>query len=282
MKTFFSVILAGCVVLGCATTPQSSSSLNIQPASISTDTVKKAAICIGLTKVNPVAYGNWDGDCPGCDVDAHGMYRMFATNGYESIMLLNSDATWDNIKMAVVNATQGFGKKDILVVMMSGHGGQIQDDNGDEADGLDETICLWDGQVRDDNVLKFIETLPPCRIVLINDQCHSEGNFRSMARGITRAFTLGYFGKRIAAPLFKKTSWSGEIIQLAGCREANYSYGSESGGTWTQSLLRKTSMSITWRSWFDSGKLLMPSSQVPVWSELNASDEFKNALVFGK
>lgn len=280
MKRFLLLILlAGCVVSGCVTAP--SLPVSDQQPAPSQDT-KKVAVCIGLTKVNPAAYGGWDGDCPGCDVDANGMDRMFSANGYSSMLIFNQNATWENIKKAVVNATKDFTSKDILVVMMSGHGGQLPDDNGDEADKLDETICLWDGQVRDDDVLKFIETLPTCRIALINDQCHSEGNFRAMARGVTRVFTLGYFGKKLARPLFKKTSWKGEIIQLAGCREANYSYGSSGGGTWSQSLLGRTSLTITWAGWFEAGKKLMPSSQIPAWSELNASDEFKNSLVFGK
>jgi hypothetical protein len=36
------------------------------------------------------------------------------------------------------------------VFFVSGHGGQVKDTDGDEEDGLDETLCLWDGQCADD------------------------------------------------------------------------------------------------------------------------------------
>jgi len=32
--------------------------------------MKRLAICLGLTHVDPAAYDGWDGDCPGCDRDA--------------------------------------------------------------------------------------------------------------------------------------------------------------------------------------------------------------------
>jgi hypothetical protein len=246
------------------------------------------AICIGLTAVNPYAYGGWAGDCPGCDVDAKGLYSLLVSKGFKSTLILNSEATWTNVRAKILEAANSLkNKDDLLVVTMSGHGGQLQDDNGDEVDGQDETLCLWDGQVRDDEMLKLIRQFPAIRLMLINDQCHSEGNFRAILRSVQQTVSLGAWGKRSASPLIDKTGlkrdtadWGGQLIQFAGCREDNYSYGASAGGTWTQSLLRKYSDNLTWRGWFDSSIAIMPGNQVPQWVEYGSvQDSFRTGQV---
>jgi len=274
---YHSIVLGVLVAIsyGCSTPAVDTPVVVTPPA-----TTAGAAICVGLTAVDPAAYQGWAGDCPGCDEDANGFHLLLNKSlSGGAIFLFNSAATWKNVQDDVLAAAATLKRGDLLVVMMSGHGGQLPDDNGDEADGLDETICLWDGQVRDDEVLKLINKFPAgLRVVLINDQCHSEGNFRSFMRKVQRVVTLGKYGKRKGAVLVKaKTGWDGQLIQFAGCREASYSYGSSTGGTWSQNLLSTFSPTLTWRQWFDKAAAKMPSSQVPVWVEYgNITDGFRN------
>jgi hypothetical protein len=247
-----------------------------------TGEASRRAVCIGLTAVDPYYYGGWDGDCPGCDVDAKGMYALLTQNGFTAKLMLNAAAKWKEVRKAILDMAAGMIPGDLLVVAMSGHGGQMPDDNGDEEDKIDETICMWDGQVRDDDVFKLISELPQgIRLVLINDQCHSEGNFRAMIRATQQAVSFGAWGKRIVRPLIRRqVGWQGQLIQFAGCREASYSYGGNSGGTWTQSLLRVYHANFTWRQWFDVGLSKMPSNQVPQWVEgFQVQDSFRNGPV---
>ena len=242
----------------------------------------RVAICIGLTFVDPASYGGWDGACPGCDVDARSFYNLFVSKGFTSRMMMNSEATWKNVRHAIMDAVRDLNTNDLVVISMSGHGGQLPDDNGDEADGIDETICFWDGQVRDDEILKMIHEFPHgLRLVLINDQCHSEGNFRSMLRVAQRVVSLGFWGARTAVPVIEREdSWQGQLIQFAGCREDSYSYGADRGGTWTQSLVGVFNTNLTWQSWFDNAKSIMPNNQVPQWVEgFQVTDEFRNGPV---
>ena len=66
-----------------------------------------------------------------------------------------------------------------IVVLNSGHGCSIKDDNGDEADGMDEALCPLDykksGVLRDD--LVFEKLITPLRkgvvCTCIMDCCHS-------------------------------------------------------------------------------------------------------------
>lgn len=285
-RMLIGLLAATLYVVGCDTTGTNTNPVpEVGTGTVVTPEVKPSsnavAICVGLTSVNPYAYGGWAGDCPGCDIDAKGLYNLFVKKGFTSKLILNSDATWTQVRGTIVSAAKDLKPGDLLVIAMSGHGGQLPDDNGDEADGQDETLCLWDGQVRDDEMLKLINSFPSIRLVLINDQCHSEGNFRAMARVAQRVISLGYWGNRQAKPIIEvKPTWSGQLIQFAGCREASYSYGGSTGGTWTQSLLEAYKDTLTWKSWFDAGKLKMPGNQVPQWVEYgDVQDTFRNGAV---
>lgn len=249
-------------------------SVPIVPPAVPGD-ARRVAVCAGMVAVDPIAYDGWAGECPGADIDARDMHEAFAAWGLTSTLLMDKQVTWANWRSTVATAAAPLKAGDLLVLMFSGHGGQLADNNGDEADGQDETLCLWDGQVRDDEVLKFLKTLPPgLRIVLFNDQCHSEGNFRAFTRQIQRSISLGRWGKVTARVLIEKAdAWNGQLIQFAGCREAAYSYGSTLGGTWTQTLLTALPEVDTWRGWYDAAAKLMPAEQVPAWSEYGAVQE---------
>ena len=238
------------------------------------------AVCIGLTAVNPAKYSGWAGDCPGCDIDAKGMYNLFVKEGYTTTLLLNSACTIGNVRNTLIYAAKNLKDNDLLVIAMSGHGGQERDYNGDEADGMDETMCLWDGQLIDDEMLLIIRQFPNIRLVLINDQCHSEGNFRAVLRDAQQAVSFGYWGEQKAELMVDKGEWNGQLIQFAGCREANYSYGSIVGGTWSQSLLRciQTQNGLTWVGWFEAANSIMPANQVPVYSEFGSVQNYFRQL----
>eukprot|EP01001_Neometanema_parovale_P007500 NODE_3800_length_1161_cov_46.005780_g3614_i0.p1 GENE.NODE_3800_length_1161_cov_46.005780_g3614_i0~~NODE_3800_length_1161_cov_46.005780_g3614_i0.p1 ORF type:complete len:348 (-),score=98.54 NODE_3800_length_1161_cov_46.005780_g3614_i0:56-1099(-) len=68
---------------------------------------------------------------------------------------------------------------DSLFFHYSGHGGHMRDDDGDEADGFDETLIPSDyqqvGQIRDDEVFtSLVLPLPQgCQLTVVMDCCHS-------------------------------------------------------------------------------------------------------------
>jgi hypothetical protein len=283
-KAIIAVIAAMVMgIAGCTTTSQNNGGDQPMKLTQSGDT-NRVAICVGLTHVDPKAYDGWGGECPGCDIDARGLYRLFTDNGFSATLILEEAATWTAFKQAVWKASVGMKPGGLMVITMSGHGGQAPDDNGDEQSGQDSTLCMWDGQVRDDEFLKMIQVLLPVgiRLVLVNDQCHSEGNFKAAWRQVKRGVTFGAAGKKTAVPMIRGSSrdFNLQIIQFAGCREANYSYGSDMGGTWTQSLLQTYKPGLTWRQWFDAAKSIMPSQQVPVWTTYGGvTEQFINGPV---
>jgi hypothetical protein len=98
-------------------------------------------------------------------------------------MLLTAQATCDKVLDKLDDLANLLKSGDLLVVSYSGHGGQIPDLNGDEADGLDETWCLYDGQLLDDELYgAWMKFQPGVRILTFSDSCHSGTVLKMMKR----------------------------------------------------------------------------------------------------
>lgn len=81
--------------------------------------------------------------------------------------------------------------EDVVLVFFSGHGQQMPDDQGpDELDALDETIVLFDGPIRDDEVVGALDRIRAGTVILALDSCHSGGFARDW---VTRAGRVGLF-----------------------------------------------------------------------------------------
>ncbi len=247
--------------------------------------IKRYGINIGLLYVDRSVYGD-DMRCPGSDRDAINMNKLFNRLGFTTKMFLNSEATWYNIKMYLEKLASELSEGDLLVLTAAGHGGQVKDKDGDETDGYDETWVLYDREVPDDEILNIINKFKNgVRLVFINDQCHSEGNFRSIVRGIQRGVSFGHWGKRAWYGSFTNSEQNSNddkpsLIQFAGCRENRYSYGDSSGGEWTNALITSYEPNLSWRMWFDKASRL-PRNQTPQWVEYGpVTDEFRHGKVF--
>ena len=132
------------------------------------------ALAIGLNAVDPAHYAGWSGPLTGCEPDVEDMMNIAVQQGLEAESLVTAQATRGAVLGKLENLAQKMQKGDLLVVSYSGHGGQIPDQNGDEADGFDETWCLYDGELLDDELhgawAKFEAGV---RILVFSDSCHS-------------------------------------------------------------------------------------------------------------
>ena len=132
------------------------------------------AIAIGLNSVDPAHYGGWSGELSGCEPDARDMQTIAQSQGLNVEILLTAEATCEKVLGKLDDLANQLKPGDLLVVSYSGHGGQAPDYNGDEADGLDETWCLYDGQLLDDELYgAWMKFQPGVRILTFSDSCHS-------------------------------------------------------------------------------------------------------------
>ena len=113
---------------------------------------KGLSLHIGLNAVSPAAYGGWSGDLAACEFDAKDMAAIAASRGMKSTVLLTKKGTRAKTLAAMRKAAKALRKGDFFFLTYSGHGGQVPDVTGEEADKQDETWCLYDGQLIDDEL----------------------------------------------------------------------------------------------------------------------------------
>jgi len=135
---------------------------------------KGISLHVGLNAVDPGKYAGWAGPLNACEADAGDMRLIAESRGFDATTLLTADATRDAVIGAIATAADALDAGDIFFMTMSSHGGQVPDQNGDEPDGLDETWCLYDGQLIDDELSYGLAAFRAgVRVVVVSDSCHS-------------------------------------------------------------------------------------------------------------
>lgn len=170
------------------------------------------------------------------------------------ITLINEQATKKGILDAIQSLKSKIKKGDIVVIHYSGHGQQIFDDNGDEADGLDEALVPYDAfakyshnyqgenHIRDDQLEQIINQYRNIvgakgQVLFIMDSCHSGSMTRGgLARGGMGALVPSDWvdnqqqQEQSASGLFQATEKLAEdaapfvMISGASASELNYEY----------------------------------------------------------
>lgn len=264
------------------------SSVSRQPNALLAAPVKLAppkrkgiSLHIGVNSVDPEHYAGWSGPLAACEFDAEDMDALADGLGYATKKLLTKDATRERVIKEIKAAAKKLKAGDIFLLTYSGHGSQVPDLNRDEPQGdhglpdnLDETWCLYDAQLLDDELyMMWTEFAPDVRIVVISDSCHSgsvvkhieqdlaltsaAGPLQPNEPGVPRAMPY-----RVAARVFRqnrafyeKLGSSLERVEykivskelthplactvrlVSGCQDNQYSYDGMVNGEFTGKLL---------------------------------------------
>ena len=141
------------------------------------------SVHLGLNSVDPAHYQGWAGPLNACENDAAGMAQICGAKGFATSCLLTGQATRAAVERAVRSAAATLQAGDSFLISYSGHGGQIPDRNGDEDDALDETWCLFDGEILDDELNQLYATFRAgVRVTVFSDSCHSGTVVRMLIR----------------------------------------------------------------------------------------------------
>jgi len=183
---------------------------------------KRKALLIGINYT-----GNPNAHLDGCINDANYLKYMLITKfGFQdSNMLVMTDEmtnplllpTRANILNAFRWLVQDANPGDSLWFSFSGHGGQTKDLNGDEADGLDETILPLDyktaGMIIDDDIHAILDKGVPAgaKLTAIMDCCHS-------GTGMDLPFEYST-GCQTCDPRGRANITPGDVICFSGCRD---------------------------------------------------------------
>ncbi|PTX59546.1 caspase domain-containing protein [Kordia periserrulae] len=169
--------------------------------------MKAYSLHIGLNYIDQNHY-SWDGRLKACVNDATDMEYIMSSLGYQTKKLLNENATRENVTKYIKELANKSKTNDIVVITYSGHGSVKPDFNSDEDDDLDETWCLYDGELIDDE-LRELWTLfkDKTRIVFISDSCFSGDVVRmhnNPTNDLQRITNINIVDNKLA---YKSTPW---------------------------------------------------------------------------
>ena len=129
---------------------------------------------LGLNSVNPRHYAGWSGDLVACEFDANDMAALATAQKLKPTKLLTAQATRSNVLKAIRAAAKSLSSGSLFFLTYSGHGGQIPDVSGEEDDKKDETWCLYDGELIDDELFNELGRFAAgVRVLVLSDSCHS-------------------------------------------------------------------------------------------------------------
>lgn len=137
----------------------------------------KKAVLIGVNR-----YRIPGADLRGCVNDVKNMAglltKQYGFKRSDITTLLDYAATKKAIETELRKLVSGGRRGDVLLVHFSGHGSNVPDDDGDEADKRDEILCPtnldWKNPFRDDWLRKTFDGLKAgVSLTVITDCCHS-------------------------------------------------------------------------------------------------------------
>jgi hypothetical protein len=123
-----------------------------------------------------------------------------------------------------------------LFFQYSGHGSNVRDKNGDEADGKDETICPLDGNIIDDDIRKIlVDSLPEgCVLYFLCDSCRSQSICDLKYR-----YSISFKGDNVEykiVPDGKYKDSKCQVVCISGCEDAFFSADCKINGRYCGAL----------------------------------------------
>jgi metacaspase-1 len=244
----------------------------------------KRAVCVGINN-----YPGIFNDLKGCVNDARDWSALLQGFGFDLSMILDSQATRANVKAALQRLVDATNAGDIAVFTYSGHGTQVADSSTDEGDTYDEAICLYDGNVIDDELRTILQGIHPrATLVVISDSCFSGSVTRIAVENAIPRFirpavsTAGLIARRS----FLLPEADMPELLITGCSDSEYSYDAEfdgwPNGAMTASAIRviQQNPNVTYREFYESLRNLLPSKDYPQTPQLEGSDINKDRNLF--
>lgn len=227
-----------------------------------TNEPKGYSLHIGVNKLKKTHYGGWGGALRSPENDAKAMQKLAKTSGFvKAISLLTTKAKRD----AVLGEMQSMAKElqpgDLFFLSYSGHGGQVKDVNKDEFDRLDETWCLYDGQLLDDEIFWCLSKFRKgVRVVAMIDCCHSGTALKAIQDHVkkdplprrrkkvvpteilikTLVKNRKFYLEKGKAPKLKNVQdkIGASVIQISACQDDEVAYDGSKTSLFTEYLLK--------------------------------------------
>ncbi|MGE5464651.1 MAG: caspase family protein [Syntrophothermus sp.] len=244
----------------------------------------KKAVCIGINN-----YPGTSNDLLGCVNDANDWCELLTEYGFETSVLLDSQATRQNIKAALEGLVVSAGAGDVIVFTYSGHGTQAIDISGDETDWYDEALYVYDGMIVDDELRVIVDQIHPgAALLVICDSCFSGSVTRYIPERARARFIppdWGYMERGVRQRFLLPESGMPELL-ISGCSNSEYSYDADINGRYNGAMTAmairviRQNPGLTYHEFYTQLRGYLPSSKYPQTPQLEGSDDHKNANLF--
>ncbi len=258
---------------------------------------KGSSLHLGLNFVDPAQYEGWNGELAACEFDAKDMLALAKARGFASSqMLLTNAATSAAVIAGITNAAKQLQAGDIFFLTYSGHGGQVPDTNGDEKDndGMDETWCLYDRQLVDDELYALWSKFKKgVRILVLSDSCHSGTVTRAVppflsggprqrvmpwitcGKKVYAAHKAAYDGIQASLKSSEKTPVRASVLLVSGCQDNQTSMDGNRNGLFTEKVKKvwnNGKFTGGYRIFRDTVVTKMPPDQTPNYYVIGAKN----------
>lgn len=266
---------------------------------------KGLALTIGLNAVDPRHYEGWSGKLNACEADARDMADIARSRKFKVQRLLTRRATRSAVLGGIARAASALRSGDIFLLTYSGHGGQVPDRKHDEPDAQDETWCLYNGELIDDEIHQALGRFKPgVRVLVLSDSCHSgtvtktmfyaargaaggvvtagaAGTDRVRYRNMPREAALRTYRAHRAMYDKQQDSIKGDpraavrasVILISGCQDNQLSQDGDFNGLSTANLLRvwkEGHFAGSYRTFHSAIVKSMPPDQTPKFFAVGA------------
>jgi metacaspase-1 len=244
----------------------------------------KKAVCVGINN-----YPGIFNDLKGCVNDAKDWSVWLQGLGFDVSLMLDSQATRTNVKAALQGLINATNAGDIAVFTYSGHGTQVVEYGSEEGDPYDEAICLYDGNVIDDELRIVLQGIhPQATLVVISDSCFSGSVTRIAGEKAVPRFIPPTVSteERTARRSFLLPEANMPEILITGCSDSEFSYDAEfngrPNGAMTALALRviQQNPTATYREFHIALRALLPSEDYPQSPQLEGTESNKDRRLF--
>ena len=235
------------------------------------------------------------------DVDmAQQMMRHLGVPSQNIKILRDKQATIEGMRQQLKWLAKNVSQDDHIFIYFSGHGSQVEDKNGDEEDGLDETLYLYDGHLIDDEFGELLKNIPSQNVVVLVDACHSGTGTKSLANN-RYAATQGQVkswrdSKTPYRPASRKSlaveaieQKSDNYVAMAAAQDNQSAIATPSGSIFTKALLdsfessRTSANPVTWQELFQKTKANVAEVNQTFVPNLDGNTDLANkAIRFAK
>ena len=237
---------------------------------------KKVAILLSIND-----YKGTENDLSGCNNDmllAGNYIPDFQLRQFQDSQVLRKTFR-DQVLYAKQNAVYG----DTIIVAYSGHGSYVKDIHGDEPDGVDETLYLYDGNFIDDETQELLKDIPEgVMFVLILDSCFSGNKPRDInnkSRFMPPKKCLPSYNR-----IKKAITAMSNVIVFSACAENETSADALINGQWNGAFSyyfwNCLNREFTYRKWFEQVCLYLPNKNYNQHPTIEGSDELLDKIVF--